>query len=206
MSSRKRGIRVSWGFFLAVLLAAVVSPAFVVLSVLLAAAAHECGHLLALRAFRVPVDAFRLSAFGAVLYAPRAQRLSYGRELLVTLAGCMVNLLCALALAALSVRLAWARGFLLAGAHLVLGAFNLLPVPPLDGARALYLILAFFLGPALADVLSALAGVLVSLALLAAAALFCARSGGGFFFLFAAAALFPAALRQLALAKSPLSV
>ena len=77
---------------LLVLLAAVVSPLSVALSVLLAAALHECGHLLALRAFHVPVEGLHLSAFGAVIHARGARRLSYGRELIVTLAGCGMNL------------------------------------------------------------------------------------------------------------------
>lgn len=204
--SRRRAPRVSWSFLAAVLLASVVGPAVVVFSVLCAAAAHECGHLFALRVFRVPVERFRLTAFGAELYARGAQRLSYGRELIVMLAGCVVNFFCAVALALISARFAWAGGFVFAGAHLLLGAFNLLPVPPLDGSRVLYLAVAFFFGPRAGDVVSAFVGALLASALLAAAVLFCARTGGGFFFLFAACALFPAALRQLALAKMPISV
>lgn len=90
----ERGLRVSRSFWLLVLLAAVVSPLSVALSVLLAAALHECGHLLALRAFHVPVEELHLSAFGAVIHARGARRLSYGRELIVTLAGCGMNLVC----------------------------------------------------------------------------------------------------------------
>lgn len=206
MSRPERGARVSWGVLPAALLACVVSPTAVLLSVLLAAAAHEIGHLLALRCFRVPVAAFRLTVFGAVLHAPGVQRLSYGRELIVTLAGVGVNLLCGVSLALVSSRLAWAEGFMLAGAQVLLGAFNLLPVPPLDGSRALYLVTAFFLGPRAGDMLAAVAGVLISAVLLGASVLLCARTGGGFFFLLAAGALFPGALRQLTLAKTPISV
>lgn len=97
----ERGVHASWSFFLLVLLAAVISPVEIVVSVLLAAALHECGHLLALRAFRVPVEGLKLSALGAVLYARGARRLSYGRELIVTLAGCGMNLLCGLVTAGL---------------------------------------------------------------------------------------------------------
>ena len=51
----ERGLHVSWSFWLLILLAAIVSPLTIVLSILLAAALHECGHLLALRAFHVPI-------------------------------------------------------------------------------------------------------------------------------------------------------
>lgn len=137
----ERGVHVSWSFFLLVLLAAVISPAEIVVSVLLAAALHECGHLLALRAFHVPIEGLRLSALGAVLYARGARRLSYGRELIVTLAGCGMNLVCGFVTAAFALRISWVEGFVFAGAHILLAAFNLLPIPPLDGSS----IFAFFM-------------------------------------------------------------
>lgn len=202
----ERGVRVSWSFWLFVLLAAAISPLTIVLSVLLAAALHECGHLAALRAFRVPVEGLRLSALGAVLYARGAQRLSYGRELIVTLAGPAANLLCGFLTALIALCLAWVDGFVLAGAHLLLAAFNLLPVAPLDGSRTLYLAAAFFFGPAVGDAVTAIAGFAVSLTLLGAAVWLCAETGGGYFFLFAALVLFTGSIRQLSLAKNVIRV
>ena len=131
----ERGVHASWSFFLLVLLAAVISPVEIVVSVLLAAVLHECGHLLALRAFHVPIEGLRLSALGAVLYARGARRLSYGRELIVTLAGCGMNLVCGFVTAAFALRISWVEGFVFAGAHILLAVFNLLPIPPLDGGR-----------------------------------------------------------------------
>ena len=133
----ERGLHVSWSFWLLILLAAIVSPITIVLSILLAAALHECGHLLALRAFHVPIEGLRLSAFGAVLHARGAQRLSYGRELVVTLAGCGMNLVCGVLTAWFSLHYVWVEGFVFAGAHILLCAFNLLPIPPLDGSHVL---------------------------------------------------------------------
>ena len=135
----ERGVHASWSFFLLVLLAAVISPVEIVVSVLLAAVLHECGHLLALRAFHVPIEGLRLSALGAVLYARGAWRLSYGRELIVTLAGCGMNLVCGFVTAAFALRISWVEGFVFAGAHILLAVFNLLPIPPLDGSSVLAL-------------------------------------------------------------------
>ena len=123
------------------------SPLTIVLSILLAAALHECGHLLALRAFHVPIEGVRLSAFGAVLHARGAQRLSYGRELVVTLAGCGMNLVCGVLTAWFSLHYVWVEGFVFAGAHILLCAFNLLPIPPLDGSHALNLAVSALFGP-----------------------------------------------------------
>ena len=192
----------SWSFFLLVLLAAVISPAEIVVSVLLAAALHECGHLLALRAYRVPVEGLRLSALGAVLYARGARRLSYGRELIVTLAGCGMNIFCGVLTALLALRLSWVEGFVLAGAHILLAAFNLLPIPPLDGARALYLIAAFFLGPLAGERIAAVTGLVCSLALVSAGVYVTAETGGGTLFLLASLALLFGAVRRSGLAKN----
>ena len=198
----ERGVHASWSFFLLVLLAAVISPAEIVVSVLLAAALHECGHLLALRAYRVPVEGLRLSALGAVLYARGARRLSYGRELIVTLAGCGMNIFCGVLTALLALRLSWVEGFVLAGAHILLAAFNLLPIPPLDGARALYLIAAFFLGPLAGERIAAVTGLVCSLALAGAGVYVTAETGGGALFLLASLALLFGAVRRSGLAKN----
>ena len=202
----ERGLRVSRSFWLLVLLAAVVSPLSVVLSMLLAAALHECGHLLALRAFHVPVEGLHLSAFGAVIHARGARRLSYGRELIVTLAGCGMNLVCGFLTALFALQVSWENGFVLAGAHLLLCAFNLLPVPPLDGAHALCLAVSSLFGPIAGDRTAVLAGAIVSLALLGAALYFSVCRRGGVLFLFASLALFIRAVSQLRLAKRAIKV
>ena len=202
----ERGLRVSWSFWLLILLAAVVSPVTIVLSVLTAAVLHECGHLLALRAFRVPVEGLRLSAFGAVLYARGARRLSYGRELAVTLAGCGMNLVCGALTAALSLHYAWVDGFIFAGAHILLCAFNLLPIPPLDGSHALDLAVSALVGPLAGDAVSALAGVLCSLALLAGAVYLYVQTRGGALVVFASLALLISALKELRLAQRAIKV
>ena len=197
----ERGLYVSWSFWLLILLAAIVSPLTIVLSILLAAALHECGHLLALQAFHVPIEGLRLSAFGAVLHARGAQRRAYGRELVVTLAGCGMNLVCGVLTAWFSLHYVWVEGFVFAGAHILLCAFNLLPIPPLDGSRALTLLVSFFFGPAAGDAAAAVAGLFFALALVGAGTYIAAETGGGVLFLLASLALSFGLFRQVRLAK-----
>lgn len=153
---------------------------------------HECGHLAALALFRVPVLGLRLGAMGAVIHAPGAKRLSYGRELAVTLAGPAVNLLAAPLFAALGGE--W--WYLFAGAHVVLGSYNLLPIPPLDGARALWLLTAWRFCPDTADAVSAAVGLLCAVTLTALGAYLTLRCGAGLFLVGALGLLF-GALRPL---------
>ena len=122
-------------------------------------------------------------------------------ELIVTLAGCGMNLLCGLVTAACALRASWVEGFVLAGAHILLAAFNLLPIPPLDGSRALYLVAALLFGPAVGDVAAAVTGLACALALVGAGIYIAAETGGGALFLLAALALLFGTLPQLRLAK-----
>ena len=100
---------------------------------LLAAAVHEGGHLAVMCVFGAPPAAMRFNPFGVDLKRGE-NRLSFGREALVALAGPAANLLLAGGLwllhnPAFSMMLT---------ANLILAGFNLLPVEPLDGGQALY--------------------------------------------------------------------
>ena len=108
---------------------------------------------------------------------------------------------CGLVTAACALRASWVEGFVLAGAHILLAAFNLLPIPPLDGSRALYLIAALLFGPAVGDAAAAVTGLACALALVGTGIYIAAETGGGALFLLAALALLFGTLPQLRLAK-----
>ena len=199
-------VRVNASFWLLVLLAAIVSPLTVVAAILTAAALHELGHLAAMRYYGVSVKRFRLTALGAELDAPTLARLPYGRELIVTLAGCGMNLVCGVLTAWFSLHYVWVEGFVFAGAHILLCAFNLLPIPPLDGSHALNLAVSALFGPLVGDAVAALAGVLCSLALLGGVVYLYVQTRGGALVIFAALALLLSALKELRLARRAIKV
>jgi len=150
-----------------------------------------------LAAFHVSVDRLRLGFFGAAICASGTRRLSYARELAVTLAGPAVNLLAAPLLAAIAARCAWPLGYLLAGAHVLLGVYNLLPIPPLDGAQALYLLVAWRWGPSAGAAAAFFAGCAAALALVICGGWLTFRHGGALFLL-AALGLLAGAIRDAA--------
>lgn len=172
-------------------------------AVLLAAAFHEWGHYAVLRRFGGQVTHLRLSAFGAEMDVGNTSRLSYGAEMLTVLAGPAVNLALAVLLGGLGYW--WETACVFAGANLVLGVFNLLPAPPLDGGRLLWLMVAWLTEPFTADRVVAAVGLMTSGAVAAAGILLTCRTGGSPFLLLGAVGLLITNLGQKGLVKCPVT-
>ena len=153
-------IRVSGGFMLLAAWFVLANGWEPLVTVLGAALVHEAGHWLVLRRQGAAVTGFRLSVLGAVLETDSGG-LSYGGELAAVLAGPAANLLGALALTALG-KGRWPAAV---GANLVLCVFNLLPIQPLDGGRALDLLASWAAGPAVGEAVSRWAGTVTAAAL-----------------------------------------
>ena len=137
---------------------------------------------------------------------PAPRLLACALPLLFTLAGCGMNLVCGVLTAWFSLHYVWVEGFVFAGAHILLCAFNLLPIPPLDGSHALNLAVSALFGPLVGDAVAALAGVLCSLALLGGAVYLYVQTRGGALVIFAALALLLSALKELRLARRAIKV
>ena len=103
---------------------------------LLAAVLHEMGHILVYLFLRHRFPYIEVTMTGFCMKT-RAERFLANEQLLLAAAGPGVNiLLAALAGFCLSRRATiWMSGFF--AANLLTGAFNLLPIPPLDGAQIL---------------------------------------------------------------------
>lgn len=114
----------------------------VLISFLLAAALHEGAHVAALCLMGAGVKKLRLTAVGAELVLDGREKQSYGREFWAAAAGPA----CSLSIGLLFSKLlpGWA---LFAGANLILGLFNLLPLDPLDGGQMVRTGLSVLLSP-----------------------------------------------------------
>lgn len=173
-------LEIGWGFAALIGLALLAGAGTVLPVVLLSAVCHELGHLAALRMFGAKVLHFRLNAFGAEIQAD-TRRLSYPKEIFCTLAGPAVNLLLAVAFARVL------GNFEAAGANVLLGCFNLLPLPALDGGRALYLLVSWMTDPVAADRICRVVGLAGAWALTAAALALTVKYHAGLFLLLGAA-------------------
>ena len=147
-----------------------------------AALLHELAHYAVLRLCGVRTARFTLTGLGASLYVPELHRLSYGAELLSAAAGPLMNLLLWVLLS-LTGREALT---LFAGAQMVLGVLNLLPVRPMDGGRILWLATAYLTEPYTADRVAAAVGLAASSALLALCLWLVLTTGSGLFLLLGA--------------------
>lgn len=122
---------------------------------LLACILHELGHIAMAALLGGRVEALSLTAVGAELRIEYSAPLSYGQDSLVALAGPAANLLAG----GLALWLRWEPAAVLC---LAVGAFNLLPILPLDGGRVVYGLLANWLDPDWAErLMTALSGCLV---------------------------------------------
>ncbi len=135
---------------------------------LLAAAMHELAHLAVLGTCGVRVRSLTLRFADAEIDAAPA---GYLAEIVCALAGPAANFICC--------GLFRLRAPDFAALHLLLGCYNLLPVLPLDGGRALRAALSLLIWPELAQRVCAAAGAVVCLALILAAgyAAVCRQAG-----------------------------
>ena len=185
-------IQVSGGFWLVTAWFGLANGWRLLGTILGAAAIHELGHCLLLRCLGVSWSRLRLGVLGAVLEADQGH-LSYGGELLCVLAGPGANLLCALLLAALG----QGRWDVATGANLVLCVFNLLPLRPLDGGRALHLAVSWLAGPAAGETAVRWAGALTGALLGTAAVWVMGRTGGSLWMLPTAASAYFLSVREM---------
>ena len=188
----ERRLQVSGGFWLVTAWFGLANGWYLLWTVLGAAAIHELSHILALRSFGGASIRLRLGVLGAVMDTDR-RRLSYGGELLCVLAGPGANLLCALLLSAAG-RGRWEAE---AGANLVLCMFNLLPLRPLDGGRALHLTVSWLAGPAVGECAARWVGAATGILMGTATVWVMGRTGGSLWLLPTAVAAYFLAVREV---------
>ncbi|MPM21203.1 hypothetical protein SDC9_67646 [bioreactor metagenome] len=147
---RWRRVEVSGGFLLTAAALFWLESGGLLFWAALACALHEAGHVIAIRAMGGKIRALRLSVAGAELVFSSGHGLSYLQEIFAAVSGPAVNLALALVCARLIPESAGEGLYLFTGLNLALGGFQLLPVLPLDGGRALLALLEMLWQPAIA--------------------------------------------------------
>lgn len=166
-------VRITCGFLLLLAAVTVLCGVEFTLTMLLAAAVHELGHVACAALCGGAIRGFRLNAAGAELTIEG--RFNYLQEAVIALSGPLAGgLLAAGALCAGELTHdAWA--YRLCGVSALYTLFNLLPLGSMDGGRVLYSLLCHFAGPLWAERICLICDILCALAFF----------GFGFFVLFA---------------------
>lgn len=132
--------RVNISVYFAVIMACIVVLDHTGLAVLalLCAALHEAGHFIAIWLIRADIEEVSFKTFGVNIRLSHGTKISYTQEFAISTAGCISNLIFGILFFAF-----YKAGILtnqmqaLAYMNFILCAFNLLPIGPLDGGRAL---------------------------------------------------------------------
>ncbi len=130
LRSRNKPISVSAGFYILIAVYLLVIPFRWVAAWLLASAAHELGHCVALRICKVNIFSFYITPFGAKI---QTEPMTPGCEAFAAMSGPLSGMLLLL-FARYCPRVAICA--------IVQSAFNLLPIYPMDGGRILHSIFA----------------------------------------------------------------
>ena len=153
------GIRCRVSLLLPALITALLlwQPDGLAASCLVASMIHEGGHLVAMLAVGVPPRHCTLGAFGMRMDLD-SRFVGYGRNLLIVLAGPLMNGIVAMIL--------WMCGSIVAPTvHLVLAVLNLLPSAMLDGGEILRCVLCMLRMETMADKIVRVVSVVVTLLL-----------------------------------------
>lgn len=129
-----------------------------------AALLHELGHLAVMYLFRQPPRSIDFVSFGIRIRKQQSTALSYGKEVLVFLAGPLSNFISA----AILYIMADAQFTQLALVHILLGLFNLLPIGALDGGMIVGNLAHCFTSEHTAKVISLTVSLLCLLPIMAA--------------------------------------
>jgi stage IV sporulation protein FB len=135
-----KGCRVSVSLYFAVFVACllVLDHTGLAIFALFCAAFHEMGHIFTMSALKVPVSGISFRLFGVNIKLKNNITLSYRQEILIALSGCLANLVLCLA-AFIAVKLDFYSYYanIVFLFSLIIAGFNIIPIAPLDGGRAL---------------------------------------------------------------------
>lgn len=144
----KTRFAISVAFFVVLILFLLLDHSGLAVLCLVGMLLHECGHLAAGWLMGVTYSAIRFTPFGIRMQRPENTGVSYGKELFISAAGCLINVLTALIC---FTRFEHGPGLNFGAVNAALGIFNLLPIQGLDGGSMLRIILLLCCPPQRAE-------------------------------------------------------
>lgn len=155
-------VRVSFLFFAVLTLACVTDNSEIAFSSLICAMLHEGGHIAALFFFGSAPNEIHFGIFGVRIQHNNYMLPDYA-QMVVVLCGPLLNLALFAVMLAASLFLQSRILLMLCAVNLIMGVFNLMPILPLDGGRALKIVLERFFSEARAQrIMCVICAVMIS--------------------------------------------
>ncbi|MBE6751152.1 MAG: hypothetical protein E7556_01350 [Ruminococcaceae bacterium] len=137
-------ITISFTFFaLIIILISLDKTEFLYTSIVFALA-HELGHLLALKYYKVSVREFKISLFGGNIKVIDSNKMKYYQTVIVSFSGPFVNLCFVILFYIINTFLKNKLTYEIYAVNFVLALFNLLPFYNFDGGKILSSVLLYF--------------------------------------------------------------
>ncbi|NMA96227.1 MAG: hypothetical protein GX974_09340 [Clostridiales bacterium] len=136
------------------------------LTIFMAILIHELAHVLTARALGLQVKQIEMYPFGGLIKIETYLELDPGNEIIISLAGPIINTVVVIVYLALSMRFQIDVNEDFIRANLMLASFNILPALPLDGGRAVRAMLSREIGLKRATNIMANGGIVLSIFLI----------------------------------------
>ncbi|MEG0770448.1 MAG: site-2 protease family protein [Clostridia bacterium] len=126
-------------FFILMMVVFVISDATLyIFPIILSAAAHEMGHILAIYLSKGKISKIHILPFGAQITIFNKENISYKKEIIISASGVLVNFILLLISVFLNYYFDMQILLFMSFCNLSLMLINLVPIYPLDGGRILY--------------------------------------------------------------------
>ena len=154
-------IRVSYPFVVVFAVLIVFDGDNRLVTTMCAAAIHEMGHIFALIYKKIPFRKVTIGVTGANIIYGNDRLTSYSDDICIALMGSAFNLIAIIAAFVAEIMMDVDMSFFI-GTNALLGGFNLLPIIPLDGGRAISSFLSVKLGVIEAEYIMRIMGTFIA--------------------------------------------
>ncbi len=172
-------IKISFLFFAMLTMVFAMDEKRVAIVTLLSVALHETGHIVALLCFKAYPEEITFGIFGIRILQNKC-KLSYSDEAVVVLCGPAVNIVLFVIFGVLNYTFENQILLIISAVNLVVGIFNLLPVLPLDGGRALLVVLNSFFSEKAVQRIMVIVGVLFATTIILLGCFLAFKTGANF--------------------------
>ena len=154
-------VTISFTFFALIIISISIDKTEFLYESIIFAIAHEIGHIIALKFFRVNIEEFKVSLFGGNIKILNNNKIKYCQSAFISLSGPLVNIFFCVLFCILNSFFEFKFIYNVFVINLVLAIFNLLPFYNFDGGKILSSILLNFINEKSVDIILTITSIVV---------------------------------------------